>query len=73
MATDTRYGMEFTTIYVPKRNWRFTVNFNVFNQQLRGDYTYTNSQEEEITQVFDADNLAWFTRFSAKIPLPAKS
>ena len=72
LATDTRYGMEFTTVYVPKRNWRFTLNFNVFDQKLRGDYTYTNSQDEEITQVFDADNLAWFTRFSAKIPLPGK-
>ena len=72
LATDTRYGMEFTTIYVPKRNWRFTLNFNIFNQQLRGDYTYTNFLDEEITQIFDADNLAWFSRFSAKIPLPGK-
>ncbi|WP_297793341.1 TonB-dependent receptor [uncultured Eudoraea sp.] len=72
LATDTRYGMEFTSIYVPKRNWRFTLNFNIFEQKLRGDYTYTNSQDEEIVQNFDADNLAWFTRFSAKIPLPGK-
>ncbi len=70
LATDTRYGMEFTTIYVPKKNWRFTLNFNIFNQELRGDYTYTNSRDEEVTQIFDADNLAWFSRFSAKIPLP---
>jgi outer membrane receptor protein involved in Fe transport len=72
LATDTRVGMEFTTIYVPKRNWRFTLNFNMFEQKLRGDYTYTNSEDEEIVQNFDADNLTWFSRFSAKIPLPGK-
>jgi hypothetical protein len=64
--------MELTTTYVPKRNWRFTLNVNVFEQTLEGDYTYINSNEEEITQSFDADNLSWFSRLSAKIPLPAE-
>ncbi|NNK10815.1 MAG: TonB-dependent receptor [Flavobacteriaceae bacterium] len=71
LATDSRYGMEFTSTYTPKRNWRLTWNLNLFQQQLRGDYTYTNFQNEVITQNFDADNFTWFTRFSAKIPLPA--
>ncbi|MBT8177533.1 MAG: TonB-dependent receptor, partial [Eudoraea sp.] len=39
LATDDRYGFEFTTSYVPKRNWRLTWNLNLFQQQLRGDYT----------------------------------
>lgn len=72
LATDDRYGMEFTTTFVPKRSWRLTWNLNLFQQQLRGDYTFTNFQNEVITQNFDADNFTWFTRFSAKIPLPAK-
>ncbi len=71
LATDDRYGMEFTTTYTPKKDWRLTWNLNLFQQQLRGDYTYTNFIGEEITQNFDADNFTWFTRFSAKIPLPA--
>jgi len=70
LATDSRYGMEFTTTYTPKRDWRLTWNLNLFQQQLRGDYTYTNFLNEEITQNFDADNFTWFTRLSAKIPLP---
>ncbi|WP_373017239.1 TonB-dependent receptor domain-containing protein [Muriicola sp.] len=70
LATDSRYGMEFTTTYTPKRDWRLTLNLNLFQQQLRGDYTYTNFQNEVITQNFDADNFTWFSRFSAKIPLP---
>ena len=72
LATDTRYGVEFTTTYTPKRNWRFTWNLNVFQQNLRGDYTYTNFRDEVITQNFDADNFTWFTRLSGKIVLPAK-
>lgn len=70
LATDDRYGFEFTTSYVPKRNWRLTWNLNLFQQQLRGDYSYTNFQGEEIIQNFDADNFTWFTRFTAKMPLP---
>ncbi len=72
LATDSRYGGELTTTYIPKRGWRLTWNVNVFQQQLRGDYTYINFQNEEITQVFDADNFTWFSRFSAKVPLPGK-
>jgi outer membrane receptor protein involved in Fe transport len=70
LATDKRFGMEFTTSYTPKRDWRITWNLNLFQQQLRGDYTYTNFQDEVITQNFDADNFTWFTRISAKVPLP---
>ncbi|PQJ15098.1 TonB-dependent receptor domain-containing protein [Aureicoccus marinus] len=70
LATDNRYGMEFTSTYTPFRNWRFTWNLNVFQQQLRGNYTYIDFQGQEITQNFDADNFTWFTRFSAKLPLP---
>ncbi|MCK0189319.1 outer membrane beta-barrel family protein [Arenibacter sp. F20364] len=72
LATEERYGMEFTTTWTPKRNWRLTWNLNAFQRDLQGDFTYTNSQNEEIVQNFDANNFAWFTRFSAKIPLPGK-
>ena len=70
LATDTRIGTEFTTTFTPKRNWRFTWNLNLFQQQLRGDYSFINFQNEQITQNFDADNFTWFTRISAKLPLP---
>lgn len=70
LATDTRYGGEFTTTYTPKKNWRFTWNLNLFQQQLRGDFSFIDFQNEEIVQNFDADNFTWFTRLSAKLPLP---
>ncbi|MGI9552272.1 MAG: TonB-dependent receptor domain-containing protein [Aurantibacter sp.] len=72
LATEKRYGMEFTTTYTPKRNWRLTWNLNLFQRQLRGNHTYINFEDEQIVQNFDADNFSWFSRLSAKIPLPAK-
>ncbi len=72
LATDNRYGMEFTSTYTPKRKWRLTWNLNLFQQELRGDYTYVDFQNNTVTQNFDADNLTWFTRFSGKLPLPGK-
>ena len=72
LADENRIGAEFTTTYTPIRDWRLTWNLNLFQRQLRGDYTYTNYLNEEITQNFDSDNFSWFTRLSAKIPLPAK-
>jgi len=72
LATESRYGMEFTTSYIPKRSWRLSWNINLFQRQLRGDYKYVNFQDQEIVQNFDADNFTWFTRFSAKLPLPGK-
>jgi outer membrane receptor protein involved in Fe transport len=70
LANEKRVGMEFTTTFTPKRNWRFTWNVNMFQRALRGDYTYVNSNAETITQNFDADNFSWFTRLSAKVVLP---
>lgn len=70
LATDTRYGGELTTTYTPKKNWRFTWNLNLFQQQLRGDFSFIDFQNEEVVQNFDADNFTWFTRLSAKLPLP---
>jgi len=70
LATDTRIGWEATSSWTPKRSWRLTWNINLFQQKLRGDYEYTNFMNEEIVQNFDADNFTWFTRLSAKLPLP---
>jgi outer membrane receptor protein involved in Fe transport len=72
LATENRYGVEFITTYTPIKNWRFTWTLNVFNQEVRGDYNYTNFEGETIRQNFDADNFSWFVRASAKIPMPSK-
>ena len=73
LSTESRYGMEFTTSYVPKRNWRLSAELNLFQARVRGDYAYTDFRDEVISQNFDVDNFTWFMRFSAKLPLPGKS
>ena len=72
LATESRYGMELTTSYTPKRSWRLIWNINLFQRQLRGDYRYVNFQDQEIVENFDSDNFTWFTRLSAKLPIPGK-
>ena len=72
LATESRYGMEFTTTYTPKRNWRLTWNLNLFQREVAGDFTYIDFVGDEVYQNFDASNFSWFSRLSAKIPLPGK-
>lgn len=72
LATDSRLGGELTATYTPFRNWRLNWNLNLFQQSLRGDYSFENFQGETVTQNFDADNFTWFTRFTARLPLPGK-
>ena len=72
LATEERVGVDLTGTYTPKRNWRLSLNLNLYQQNKKGDYTYTNFLDETITQNFDADNFTWQSRFSAKIPLPEK-
>ncbi|MFB9051834.1 TonB-dependent receptor domain-containing protein [Formosa undariae] len=63
LATNDRYGFEFTTTYKPTKKWSMNGNFNFYNSITRGDYNGIN---------FDADNLSWFVRFNNKVTLPAE-
>ncbi|WP_434037354.1 TonB-dependent receptor domain-containing protein [Formosa sp. 4Alg 33] len=62
LATNDRYGFEFTTTYRASKKWNMNANFNFFNSITRGDYNGIN---------FDADNLSWFVRLNNKVTLPA--
>ena len=61
LATDDRFGIEFTVTYSPSRKWRLNGNVNFFRSSLRGDYNGQN---------FDADNTSWFARINNKVTLP---
>ena len=63
MATDDRFGFEFTTSYRPSGKWFLNANFNLFQNQTKGTYNGV---------VYDADNLSWFARLSNKYTLPGK-
>ena len=70
LSTEDRYGFEFNTTFTPVRNWRFSWGINLFQRSLVGSYTYINSLNQNITQVFDNDNFSWQSNLSAKIVLP---
>jgi outer membrane receptor for ferrienterochelin and colicin len=61
LATEDRYGFEFTLTYRPTKKWNFNGNFNLYQAQTRGEYNGTN---------FEADNLSWFVRLNNKYTLP---
>ncbi len=61
LATNDRFGFEFTVTYRPTKKWNLNGNFNLFQSITKGDYNGTN---------FDADNLSWFARINNKYTLP---
>ncbi|WP_282043022.1 TonB-dependent receptor domain-containing protein [Winogradskyella flava] len=61
LATNDRFGLEFTLTYRPTKKWNLNGNFNLFNSVTRGDFEGQN---------FDADNLSWFVRLNNKYTLP---
>lgn len=70
LATQYRSGFEFTLNYSPYKWWKLNGNFNFFRNETQGDYTYTNSDGDEITQNFDNTAYSWFTRITSKVNLP---
>lgn len=69
LSDEDRIGTEFTANYTPKRNWRFSLNFNLFHFKSEGKYTYTNYLGNSTTQHFSTQSNSWTSRFSAKLPL----
>ncbi len=61
LATNERFGFEFTLSYRPSRKWNMNGNFNLFNSVTKGDFN---------GQSLDAENLSWFIRFNNKYTLP---
>ncbi|MES2544183.1 MAG: outer membrane beta-barrel family protein [Bacteroidota bacterium] len=72
LATEYRLGFEFTLNYTPYKWWKLNSNFNFFRNETQGDYTYTNSVGDVVTQNFDNTANSWFTRLTSKVTLPYK-
>ncbi|WP_034059062.1 outer membrane beta-barrel family protein [Lacinutrix jangbogonensis] len=62
LATEDRYGFEFTLTYNPSRKWRVNGNFNFFQNDIKG--TTPNGLS------LDNTNNSWFARVSNKYTLP---
>lgn len=69
---EDRFGFEFNVGYNPYKWWKLNSNFNFYRNETRGDYSYTNLENETFTQNFNNTAYSWFTRVSSKVTLPYK-
>lgn len=71
---ESRYGLEFTSNYSPSRKVRLTASFNYFKFKTDAfTYVYTAPNgNQETTNLNAVNQSSWFTRFNARITLPAK-
>jgi|TARA_B110000879_G_scaffold48817_1_gene68896 outer membrane receptor protein involved in Fe transport len=75
LATEDRYGFEFTSNYNASKKVRFDGSFNLFNSKTEGVYTYDflNPDTNEtivITDNLSNSNTSWRARFNARVSLP---
>jgi outer membrane receptor protein involved in Fe transport len=72
LATEYRFGFEFTLNYSPYKWWKLNSNFNFFRNETQGDYNYIDFEGNPVTQNFDNTAYSWFTRVTSKVTLPYK-
>lgn len=77
IASEYRTGFEITLNYSPFKWWKLNNNYNFFRNEVKGEYTYTYTDQttNEVISVYTNLNnkaFSWFTKFSSKISLPHK-
>lgn len=72
LGKQQKIGYEFTVNYTPFKWWKLNTNFNLYNLNTTGDYTYTDVNNLAITENFDNEATSWFARISSRITLPYK-
>lgn len=71
LASQYRFGFEFTLSYNPYKWWKLNGNFNFFRNQTNGEYTFIDSDtNKEVLQNFYNTAYSWFSRIISKINLP---
>ncbi|WP_300566800.1 outer membrane beta-barrel protein, partial [Flavobacterium sp.] len=72
LATEDRMGFEFSLNYNFKKWWKLNTNFNFFDVTTKGDYTYTDVNNQLINIDFNKKATSWNAKLSSKISLPYK-
>lgn len=72
LATNNKFGFEFTLNYSPYKWWKLNSNFNFFSNTTNGKYTYTNATNTIETIDFNNSASNWFARVNSKFNLPYK-
>jgi len=70
--TEFRTGFEFNLNYTPYKWWRLNTNFNFYNIDTQGDYSYTDFNDQVVTQNFDKNASSWSAKLTSKVTLPNK-
>lgn len=72
IGKEQKFGFEFTLNYSPIKKWKINSSFNLYNTKTTGDFVYTNSQNQVITQNLDNEAFSWFARVNSRLTLPYK-
>jgi outer membrane receptor protein involved in Fe transport len=77
LASEDRYGFEFTANYNVAKTVKFDGSFNLFNSKTEGIYTYdfldpATNITSTITEDLSNSNTSWRARFNARVTLPYK-
>lgn len=72
IGKEQKFGFEFTLNYSPIKTWKLNSSFNLYNTNTTGEFVYTNSQNQVITQNLDNNAFSWFTRINSRLTLPYK-
>jgi len=70
IGIEDRFGFEFTLSYNPYKWWKLNSNFNLFRNQTKGDYTYTDLTGVDIIEDFSNTAYSWFAKINSRINLP---
>ncbi len=73
LASENRFGFEFTLNYAPYKWWKLNSNFNFFQSSIVGNNTYTDLNTNQIVnQNLGINSSSWFAKINSKITLPYK-
>jgi len=72
LGKERKFGFEFTLNYSPSKKWKLNSSFNMADTKTTGEHSYTNTNNEVITQNLDNHNFSWFTRANSRLTLPLK-
>ena len=72
LEKEYRIGFEFTLNYTPYKWWKLNSNFNFFNVETVGNYSYLDNFNNTVNKDFGNKAQSWSTRLTSKITLPYK-
>ena len=70
---EERFGVELTANFSPYKWWKINTNFNIFNSNIAGDYSYSLLNSNVLANDnFSRKSSNWFWKLNSRISLPYK-